>query len=158
MSIDFDSFIPFLVEAKKNTYAAQGVDASVPPSLNGSKQLEYRCGNYFYRDIYFGSAFFTGQEVVEYENRPIWSMVYSGGVLIPNASLEQTAPIYAFLREALRLVDELSIYRGPSFYQKQNYIYENQSNGTLDYFYGNETILIDGKKVYELRYSGGFIR
>ncbi|WP_232223941.1 hypothetical protein [Anoxybacteroides tepidamans] len=34
--------------------------------MNGSKQLEYREGDYVYRDIYFGFAFFVGQETVEY--------------------------------------------------------------------------------------------
>jgi hypothetical protein len=158
LSIDLASFLPFLIEAKKNTYASQGDEASVPSLLNGSKQLEYRKGNYFYRDIYFGSAFFAGQEIVEYEDRPIWSMVYSGGVFHPDASREEISRIYAFLRVALRLVDETSIYRGPNFFRKQNYTYENRYNGTLDNFYGNEAILIDGKKVYELRYCGGFIR
>jgi hypothetical protein len=158
MPLHLDAFTDFLVEAKKKTYAAQGDDASVQPLLNGSKQLEYRSGNYFYRDIYFGSAFFIGQEIVEYENRPIWSMVYSGGVLIQNASWENIAPIYDFLREALRLVDHISLYRGPNHYEQKNYIYENRYYGTLDNFYGNEAIFVDGQKVYELRYNGGFIR
>ncbi|WP_027410601.1 DUF5680 domain-containing protein [Anoxybacteroides tepidamans] len=158
MPLHLESFTDFLVEAKKRTYASQGDDASVQPLLSGSKQLEYRSGNYFYRDIYFGSSFFIGQETVEYENRPIWSMVYSGGVLVPNASWEQMAPIYEFLRQALRLVDHKSLYRGPNRYEQNNCIYENEYYGTLDDFYGNETILVDGQKVYELRYNGGFIR
>lgn len=58
MSIDHKIFTNFLVQAKKSTYASQGDDASVQPLLNGSKQLEYCSGNYFYRVIYFGSAFF----------------------------------------------------------------------------------------------------
>jgi hypothetical protein len=85
-------------------------------------------------------------------------MVYSGGVLIQNASWENIAPIYDFLREALRLVDHISLYRGPNHYEQKNYIYENRYYGTLDNFYGNEAIFVDGQKVYELRYNGGFIR
>ncbi|WP_376768623.1 DUF5680 domain-containing protein [Paenibacillus foliorum] len=45
---------------------------------------------YFYRDIYFGSAFFIGQETVEFGSRPIWSTVYSGGAIIPNAIQDQS--------------------------------------------------------------------
>jgi hypothetical protein len=158
MSINHELLTNFLVEAKKSTYASQGDDASVEPLLNGSKQLEYRSGNYFYRDIYFGSAFFIGQEIVEFESRPMWSMVYSGGVIIPNASGDIIAPIYRFLRQALKLVDTNSIYRGPFHYQDNNYIFKNESEGTLDCFHGKEIIILDGQKVYELRYNGGAVR
>lgn len=48
-----DSFLPFLIRAKKETYASQGDDAAVFPILEGSRQLEYREGEYLYRDIYF---------------------------------------------------------------------------------------------------------
>ncbi|WP_010276110.1 DUF5680 domain-containing protein [Paenibacillus senegalensis] len=158
MSINHEHLINFLVEAKRSTYASQGDDASVQPLLNGSKQLEYRSGDYFYRDIYFGSAFFIGQETVEFENRPIWSMVYSGGVIIPNANWDITGPIYGFLRQALKLVDTKSIYRGPNHFESDNYILKNEYEGTLDCFYGKEIILIDGQKVYELQYNGGVVR
>ncbi|MDR0271453.1 DUF5680 domain-containing protein [Paenibacillus sp.] len=158
MSITHEQLANFLVEAKRNTYASQGDEASVQPLLNNSKQLEYRSGDFFYRDIYFGSAFFVGQETVEFEERPIWSMVYSGGVIIPNASGDIIGPIHSFLRQALRLVDTKSIYRGPNRFESSNYIFKNEYEGTLDIFFGKEVILMDNQKVYELKYSGGAIR
>src|SRR5690348_12085680 len=97
-------FTEFLVEAKKRTYAAQGDEATVPPLLNDSKQLEYSRDAYFYRDIYFGSSFFAGQETVEFRSHPVWSMVYSGGVIVSPASVEEIGQIYTFLRKALTLV------------------------------------------------------
>ncbi|CAH1208108.1 IS1595 family transposase ISBsp8 [Paenibacillus plantiphilus] len=158
MSTNYELLTHFLVEAKRSTYASQGDEASVQPLLNGSKQLEYESGDYFYRDIYFGSAFFIGQETVALENRPIWSMVYSGGIIHPNASWDFIAPVYGFLRKALMLVDTDSIYRGPHRYVDNNYVFENEYEGTLDDFYGKEIILLDGQKIYELRYNGGMIR
>ena len=158
MSMNHELLAKFLVEAKRNTYASQGDDASVQPLLNGSKQLEYSSGNYSYRDIYYGSAFFIGQETVEFENRPIWSMVYSGGVTIPNADWDIMGPIYNFLRQALRLVDTNSIYRGPNYNESGTYIFKNEYEGTLDCFHGKEMILIGDEKVYELRYNGGIVR
>lgn len=155
MSVNHEHLINFLVEAKKSTYASESNDASVQPLLNGSKQLEYRCGDYFYRDIYFGYAFFIGQEIVEIKNCPVWSMVYSGGVIIPNANRDTCGPIYDFLQLALRLVDTKSIYRGPTHFESGNYIYSNEHEGTLDCFCGKEIIFMDGKKVYELKYDGG---
>ncbi|WP_199426119.1 DUF5680 domain-containing protein [Thermaerobacillus caldiproteolyticus] len=150
-------FIDFLVEAKKRTYAAGEDNTSVRPLFNGSKQLEYQDGNYVYRDIYFGSAFFAGQETVEYEQQPIWSMVYSGGIAILDVSREQIVSIYAFLRQALRLVPAAAPYRGPQHFENGQYTYKNAYHGTLERFYGEECIFVHGQKVYELRYSGGFI-
>ncbi|WP_100488222.1 DUF5680 domain-containing protein [Sporolactobacillus pectinivorans] len=158
MSVNHEQLTNFIVEAKRNTYASQDDEASFQPLLNGSKQLEYRSGDYFYRDIYFGSAFFVGQETVEFENCPIWSMVYSGGVIISNADWDIIAPIYSFFREALRLVDTNSIYRGPHHFGSGNFIFDNEYEGTLDCFFGKEIILMNGQKVYRLRYNGGIVR
>ena len=152
------SFLDFLTEAKRSTYAAQGDDASVSPMLPGSKQLEYRNGDYLYRDIYFGFAFFTGQEIVEYRDRPVWSMTYSGGVLDSDAPKETVGAIYAFLREALRQVDVESIYRGPRQFESGAYRYVNEFEGSPACFHGRELILLDGRAVYELFYGGGTIR
>jgi hypothetical protein len=153
-----EAFTEFLVEAKKHTYVAEGGEARVPALLNGSKQLEYKSGDFFYRDIYLGSEFFLGQEIVEYKNRPIWSMVYSGGVMGSNAAKDEIVDIYAFLRQALRLVNENYLYRGPDIFQNNKFQYHNQSYGTLDHFHGYEWIERNHQKVYELRYHGGFIR
>lgn len=78
--------------------------------------------------------------------------------MIPNANWDITGPIYAFLRQALRLVDTKSIYRGPNHYESDNFVFNNEYEGTLDCFYGKEIILKDGQKVYELHYNGGVIR
>jgi hypothetical protein len=151
------NLIQFLVEAKKHTYASDTSDALVRPLWNGAKQLEYQKGDYLYRDIYFGSVFFAGQEVVEEKERPVWSMVYSGGIVIPSLPREQVASVYTFLRKALRLVDVQAPYRGPRQWQDGPYTYQNDYEGTWERFCGEERILIAGEKVYKLRYSGGMI-
>lgn len=158
MPISHEMLANFLVEAKKNTYASQKNETSVEPLFNGSKHFEYRVGNLLYRDIYVGLSFFVGQETVEFVNHPIWSMVYSGGVIDPNASLDTRASIYGFLRQALRLADTNSVYRGPNHYEDKEYIYKNEYEGTLNRFYGRELILANNEIVYELRYHGGMVR
>ncbi len=70
--------VPFLIEAKRHAYA-DGMTARVEPLVPGSIQLEYRMGDWLYRDAYVGEEFFAGQEIVYYRNRPWWSMVYAGG-------------------------------------------------------------------------------
>ena len=75
-----EPFIAFLIQAKLHTYAAQGDAANVMPLLSGAKQLEYREGDWFYRDIYFGGDYFVGQETIYFQERPFWSMGYAGGL------------------------------------------------------------------------------
>jgi hypothetical protein len=76
-----EQFVDFLLEAKRATYAGQGDEATVTPLVPGSKQLEYRDGDYLYRDIYFGMAYFAGQEVVFHREQTVWSMSYARGVM-----------------------------------------------------------------------------
>lgn len=147
----------FLIEAKKATYASQGDEASVPPQFNGSKQLEYESGDYLYRDVYFGMSFFVGQEIVEYKNKPIWSMVYSGGMSGSDYSNAEISNTYRILRNALKLVDKQSLYRGPSAWNEEEYTYLNEYKDNTKSFYGYESISKNRKKIYELRYSGGII-
>jgi hypothetical protein len=155
--MNLDRLKEFLIYAKQATYASQGDDATVVPLLNGSKQLEYSSENLLYRDIYWGMAYFIGQEVVELENKPVWSMVYSGGTneIVTSAEVLET---YGFLRKALRLVNDDDIYRGPSEYKDGSYFYLNEVSGQIDNFWGHETIRKSGRLIYELRYSGGIIK
>lgn len=46
----------FLVDTKQCTFAAADNNTSVQPILPSSVQLEYRNGDYVYRDIYFGQG------------------------------------------------------------------------------------------------------
>jgi hypothetical protein len=47
-------------------------------------------------------AYFVGQEIVSYQGRPVWSMSYAGGVLLPVKGRAEVGAIYTFLRLALR--------------------------------------------------------
>jgi len=149
----------FLVEAKRRTYAGLDDDATVStPIIAGSKQLEYSDGDLSYRDIYFGMAFFVGQEVVTYKQRAIWSMSYAGGVSPDIADREKFLGVFAFLRKALLCIGEDQPFRGPSHFEQGSYRYVNASGGGLARFHGTERIYLVGMPVYRLRYSGGIIR
>lgn len=145
----------FLVAAKRATYAAQGDDASVPPLLNGSRQLEFRLGSVLYRDIYFGFAFFVGQETVYADDAPLWAMSYAGGLVDAHADAHA---VYKFLQFALRQVDAASPYRGPGLIRGDNFQYTAQTTGALENFSGIERISQNRAVVYELRFHGGRIR
>ncbi len=152
-----DDFTRFLIHAKQQTYASQGDDATVTPLLPGSRQLEYQADQYLYRDIYFGVAYFVGQETVYYQKQPLWAMSYAGGVTSTITSKQDIANIYAFLRSALQFVPPEHPYRGPTTYTKDTYAYTNMVHGDVARFSGHETITRDGFCIYELHYSGGLL-
>lgn len=145
----------FLVQAKRATYAAQGDSASVTPLLPGSRQLEYRLGDVLYRDIYYGMAYFVGQETVYENGQPIWAMSYAGGMTDANVDVSST---YQFLQFALRQVEAASPFRGPGLIRGDGLQYTSQTTGTLENFWGVERISRNRGIVYELRYHGGRLR
>ena len=158
LSISHAGFMAFLVNAKRQTYAAQGDDATVPPLVPGSRQLEYREGVLCYRDIYFGGAYFVGQETVYEGPTPVWAMGYAGGVMPSSGALREMGQVYGFLRAALRHVTSERPYRGPSQWREGAYVYSDEGQGDLECFWGVETITYEDHVVYQLRYSGGLLR
>jgi Domain of unknown function (DUF5680) len=150
--------VNFLLRAKRHTYASQGDQATVPPLLPGSKQLEYLDGLFLYRDIYVGMAYFVGQEIVSYQNHPVWSMSYAGGVAPTVTDQAAIRAIYACLRLALRQGTVDQPYRGPAVVREGPFVYTNQSQGSMAAFWGHERITDDTQPVYELRYNGGVLR
>jgi hypothetical protein len=153
-----ETFTAFLVTAKHQTYATQGDDATVTPLLPGSHQLEYRDGPLLYRDIYFGGAYFVGQETVYYDSSPLWAMGYAGGLTSTAARPSEMRQVYDVLRAALRQVAAERPYRGPSTFRQGEYSYCDKSQGEVECFWGIETITHKGQHVYQLRYSGGLLR
>ncbi len=133
MDFNKSDFLEFLIEAKRATYAAQGDDASVAPLIDGSKQLEFRNGDYLYRDVYFGMSFFVGQETIYYKSRPIWSMSYAGGVN-QKFDFDYVGEIYAFLRKAMGAITPHNPYRGPQKFIDGNFIYTDSNKGEIGWF------------------------
>lgn len=66
--------------------------------------------------------------------------------------------IYAFLRLALRQGTVACPYRGPALVREGAFMYTNQSEGTLEAFWGHERITDHAQPVYDLHYSGGVLR
>ena len=136
-----DRFVDFLLRAKRATYAGQDDEAAVAPLVPRSKQLEYGDGAYLYRDIYFGMAYFVGQEVVSFRGEPLWSMSYAGGV---TSSDIDSRTIYQFLRLALQHGSEAEPYRGPAGFNHESWTYTNACHGNLNAFWGIEEIAREG--------------
>ena len=147
----------FLVEAKKHTYA-QGDSAAVKPLLAGTHQLEYSQGPFLYRDIYVGEATFAGQEMVYESGRPIWTMSYAGTIR-PGVDSKDVDAAVKLLHIALMRVRVEQPFRGPQRVVDGAYSYANRVEGTLESFFGDETISrgVD-LRLYELHYGGGLVR
>lgn len=144
-------FLPFLLTAKKNTYAAGGIpDVS---SRLASHDLSYAAGGYLYIDTYLGGYAFAGEEAVWFSSHPIWAMNYYGKMLTPEIP-EGFSP---FLKQALLLVPPEMPFRGPSEYVAGDFLYQCAVTGDLDWFKGEEVIILKGDPIYRLDFHGGVV-
>jgi hypothetical protein len=143
-------FIPFLIRAKRATYAGNGPKAA--PSRPASNDLHYTEGNLQYIDTYLGGQDFIGEEAVWQDGKPLWGMNYYGRTA--------TFPegFSAFLKAALSEPPAEAPYRGPALFEQGDYRYECRWEGTLEQFHGDESIHYKGEQVYWCRFHGGVIR
>ena len=148
-----NQFVNFLIKAKKSTYASAEGDSKKVLS-DGSKEFVYKEGTYFYRDRYFGSDPFAGQEVVFSNGKAIWVMNYCGHILDRE---NREKEIYNFLKRALMEISEAQPFRGPSEFILGNFKYTSKSIGTINSFEGVEVIYSKNNKIYKLSFHGGLI-
>lgn len=149
--MDLEKLKQFLVRAKQATYAA-GDKAKTIREVDGSKSLYFVDGDFKYHDNYFGGEPYGGREVVFYQNKPVWMMVYYGRVISGN-----TSKVYKILQEALLEIEEQSPYRGPVELVAGDYKYVNQWQGEIDNFMGEEIIYQNEVEVYRAGYRGGVV-
>jgi len=147
-------FKKFLIKAKKNTYALSG-ERMEGVLGDGAKELDYKSGDFYYRDRYYGSDPFAGEEVVFLNNKALWVMNYSGRCLKTAISKSE---IYSFLKKCLRKINADNPFRGPDEHRSGGYIYKNKVKGSIDNFYGEEFIYYKNNKIYELKYHGGLVK
>ncbi len=149
-----DRLNDFIVRAKAATYIGSGKESR--SSRPGSHDLEFHDGEFKYLDSYFGGADFIGEEVVYFEEKPVWAMNYYGRILQPERiSAEETGKI---LKNSLsQLYLENRFLGGYKFvYGRDTYFDTNKGN--LEVFSGEEWIERDDRRVYELTYHGGLIK
>ena len=143
----------FLVKAKINTYASSG-EGGEKDLEDGSRELVFQEGDFRYRDRYFGSDTFIGEEVVWKDGKPMWLMNYYGRITSESVPAEE---MYQFLQKAMRQITEERPFRGPSKLKEGEFEYIDSSHGAVDDFGGNEKIFYKGEEVYRLYYHGGMI-
>lgn len=148
------SLCEFLILAKNNSsYACQGERAASKCIL--SKNYLYTNENYRYEDQYFGELLDIGEEIVWYQEIPIWGMGYRGGMLEPYRAIG--GETFEVLRKALLKLPKDFPVRGPADFKDGSFHYINEYKGDILSFTGNEYILKDDTKIYERNYLGGLI-
>lgn len=158
MNIDVKHLRDFLIEARSQTYAAN--KGKTKPLIPGTTQLEYKKGKWLYRDIYDGEIRFQGREVVYHWQKPIWGMVYEGGIENLSKKIHQKDVYLLLQRVLLKYIDKVRI-SGEVDYQEDELHYQgkttNQTN-EIGKFWGEENITYKGKIIYQLAYGGGWIK
>jgi len=145
----------FIVKAKAATYVGDGQKAQ--PCRLGSHDLKFEEGSFSYLDSYFGGSDFIGQEVVYYEDKPVWAMNYYGQILEPD--LITAAEAGKMIKESLsKMYAEEGRFLGGFEHAAGNLHYTDTSQGEVSSFTGKEWIDREDVKVYELDYHGGLIK
>lgn len=156
MEINHKQLIKFLLKAKSKTYAADGKE--IIAQRPGFKELEFKEGDWEYRDSYIGFYFAPGQEIVRFKGQPIWAMAYSGGMNLEyHGDKEFAKQTFNFLKKALLKVKESRPFRGPEEFKEGDYKYTDSSEGDVKDFKGTEKIFYKNKEIFKQDYVGGIV-
>ncbi len=149
-----DQLNDFIVKAKAASYVGSGKEsASCRP---GSHDLQFRGEPFLYLDSYFGGADFIGEEVVYFEEKPVWAMNYYGRILAPEKiTAAETGQV---IKKSLSLLYQQKRFLGGFQHADGNDVYFDTNEGDATSFTGLEWIQRDGVRVYELVYLGGLIK
>lgn len=144
----------FIVRAKAATYVGDGDKAQ--PSRIGSHDLKFQDGRFAYIDSYFGGTDFIGQEVVYYDNQPIWAMNYYGRIIDPEKI--NAAEAGQIIKASLSALYQEGRFLGGFEYTYEGSTYTDTNQGDVHSFTGQEWISRNGEMVYELVYHGGLVK
>lgn len=152
--MDSSELNAFIVRSKAGTYVGNGEHSTA--SRLGSHDLRYTDGPWGYHDSYFGGSDFIGEEVIYYENQPVWAMNYYGRILRADLLTAQQAG--QMIRESLSRMYKEGRFLGGFEFSANNLTYLDSSEGTADRFQGRELIYSGNEIAYELLYHGGLIK
>ena len=124
-----DELKQFIYAASRATYASGDESIKVKQS-DGSTTIEFAEGDFKFHDNYFGGEPYGGREVVFYQGKAVWMMVYYGLVHSENGNAE----VYGVLMDALRNTTPEAPYRGPKVFERDNWRYENNLEGEVKNF------------------------
>lgn len=150
--MDIKNLSKFLLDSNKKG-CASGKEDSWIKETDHSTTIIFQKGDWKSQDNFFGGEPYGGRNVVFYQNKPVWIMVYYGWI---NKKIKPDN-IYKILRNALMNSQEELPLRGPKKYEEANYIYINSWEGNIKQYSGEEYIVQDSQSVYKAYYRGGLI-
>lgn len=142
----------FLVSSNESGYAG-GNEKQWVKEPDGSTTISYQEGDFRIHDNFFGGEPYGGREVVFYNEKAQWMMVYYGWV-IPGIDNDM---VYGILRNALIRMPSEYPYRGPAEYIENEFRYANKWEGEIERFSGEEQIFQNDKLIYKANYMGGLV-
>jgi len=143
----------FILEASKNTYASEDPNIKAKQT-DSSTTIVYEKDDWKYHDNYFGGEPFGGREVVFFQDKPVWMMVYYGSVVVETIVPDE---LYKVLTKALRNAPADMPYRGPKELIDGDFTYKNDLEGDVERFSGEERIYKDNILLYTAKYVGGVL-
>ena len=117
----------FIVRAKAATYVGGG--AQTPSCRAGSHDLRFEDGPFCYLDSYFGGSDFLGEEVVYFQDVPVWAMNYYGRVLEPE--LISAAQAGQIIKASLSEMYKLGRFLGGFGHAVDGFTYTDTSEGDV---------------------------
>lgn len=147
----------FIARASKATYASGG--GKTKSQRKGFIELEYREGDWCYRDSYTGFLRSWGQEVVWYKNKPIWTCLYGGGMSKRYMDSTIATETFTFLKKALLSGGKGSAFqpRGPKSFASNAWSYRCEFSGDITKFSGEEFIYKEKLIVFTHSFIGGIV-
>ena len=153
-TVSLDDLNAFIVRAKANTYVGSGAKSlSYRPA---SHDLQYHEDVFSYLDSYFGGTDFIGQEVVYFQQQPVWAMNYYGRIMLPD--LINGAQAGQIIKASLSQLYQQGRFLGGFEFTVGDSVYTDTNEGTVASFSGKEWITRQGQQAYELLYHGGLIK
>ena len=153
MPINTSDLRQFILESTKHGYAAGGETRKKIES-DGSKTYLYERDEWKSHDNYFGGEPFSGRTVVFFKGKPVWMMVYYGGVA---KDITNFTKIYEVLQLALLNAPEEYPFRGPKEFKQDSFDYINNWEGEISQFNGQEKISHSEEEIYWAKYMGGLV-
>jgi len=148
----------FLGKASLATYAGGGPEAK--SQRVGFRELEFKDGDWEYRDSYTGFFRSWGQEVVWRKGKPFWTQLYGGGMIEELRNDEAFAhKTFDFLKKTMSAGEKQEEFqpRGPNNFTDEDWEYICEWEGDITDFKGHEKILLEGKVVFTHDFMGGLI-
>lgn len=153
-SMNKEQLCQFIAEANVKVGYASGRTDTWIKEADGSTTISYESGSWRYHDNFFGGEPYGGREVVSFENKPVWIMIYYGWVEPHVTNIKE---VYDFLQKALKLGPEDLPLRGPEELKEGNMRYANTWQGDIEGFFGEEVIYLHEEKIYRAKYLGGLV-